>query len=337
MQTHILILRPGAIGDALLTFPIMQALRTRYNQGHITFVSNPAVIPLAHTFGLADEVSDYSSSQWSDLFSSSSIRHPVLHDLLHHTTDAICWLRDPDGVVEQNLRTAGIQNVTIAPGRPMEGSQIHVVEYLAETIGMHIDSATVIAGAGRPQGPAPTILCRQWRQDVYSRGRPLWSPWWGSPHPTASQSHYIAIHPGSGSANKCWPVPRFAAIITELWHRQVPVLLLTGPDDAERLSDLLHQIASPPDPSLLTLLVNAPLLEVAEQLQHCRGYLGNDSGITHLAAQLGIPTIALFGPSDPATWQPVGPSVYVLHETVINTLQVDVVMNVIIARFMASL
>ncbi len=64
---------------------------------------------------------------------------------------------------------------------------------------------------------------------------------------------------------------------------------------------------------MLTVLVDAPLLEVAQHLRQCQRYLGNDSGITHLAAMLGIPTIALFGPSDPAVWRPIGPDVEVIH------------------------
>src|SRR5205085_8201608 len=78
---------------------------------------------------------------------------------------------------------------------------------------------------------------------------------------------------------------------------------------------------------MLTVLENAPLLEVAHRLQECRGYLGNDSGITHLAAMLGVPTLALFGPSDPLTWRPLGPSVIVIREDQLKRLDVNVVID----------
>ncbi len=77
------------------------------------------------------------------------------------------------------------------------------------------------------------------------------------------------------------------------------------------------------------MLTNAPLLEVARQLQQCRCYLGNDSGITHLAAMLGVPTVAIFGPSDPAVWRPVGPSVEVIQERALEDVSVDVVMEAV--------
>jgi ADP-heptose:LPS heptosyltransferase len=48
-------------------------------------------------------------------------------------------------------------------------------------------------------------------------------------------------------------------------------------------------------------------------LSCCRGYLGNDSGITHLAAALGIKTVAIFGPTDPAIYAPIGPAVTILR------------------------
>jgi len=112
-----------------------------------------------------------------------------------------------------------------------------------------------------------------------------------------------------------------------LWQQNRPVLLLAGPADAERLRDLMSLLAAPPRLEMLRLLISAPLLEVAQHLQQCRCYLGNDSGITHLAAMLGVPTVAIFGPSDPAVWRPVGPCVKVIHQDVLEHVPVDAVMG----------
>src|SRR5438132_13431137 len=125
---HILIIRPGAIGDALLTFPIIQALKVGYQHAHVTLVSNPAVLPLARAWHVADEVADYGDAQWSDLFSMAGIRSPAVLRVLQWTTMAICWLRDTD-VVKRNLLAADIQQVIVAPGRPPEGMHMHIVEY----------------------------------------------------------------------------------------------------------------------------------------------------------------------------------------------------------------
>jgi ADP-heptose:LPS heptosyltransferase len=81
---------------------------------------------------------------------------------------------------------------------------------------------------------------------------------------------------------------------------------------------------------MFKILTNAPLLEVARHLQQCMCYLGNDSGITHLAAMLGVPTVAIFGPTDPAIWRPMGPSVKVIHEGALEDVSVDFVMQAIL-------
>lgn len=295
---RVLIIRPGAIGDTLLTFPLLRALKTRYEQTHITFVSNPAVLPLASLFGLADAVFDYGAVEWSELFSEVGIRSVFLRDTLQGTKRVICWLRDPDEVVKRNLFSAGVQNVVIAPGRPSEASGLHIVTYLAQTIGI--------------------TLTEQERSKAFSPG-PL------------NDAQGVAIHAGSGGAFKCWPVTHFSEIIRALWLQSIPVLLLAGAADTERLSTLVQLVGNPLTSTLLKIVVNAPLVEVAEHLRHCKGYLGNDFGITHLAAMLGIPTVALFGPSSPTLWRPLGPHVQVLYGYTLEDILVKDVMDTIIA------
>src|SRR5690242_6897064 len=126
-MNNILVIRPGAIGDALLTFPVLKALREQYDGTHISLVSNAQVLPLAQTFGVAEVTHDFQDIQWSELFSSSSIRTSSLRDLLSQTDLAICWMRDPDGTIEHNLKTSGVKHLVIAPGRPSAGENLHIV------------------------------------------------------------------------------------------------------------------------------------------------------------------------------------------------------------------
>ncbi len=131
--------------------------------------------------------------------------------------------------------------------------------------------------------------------------------------------------PQPARAYKCWPISHFASLIIMLWQRNIPVLLLSGPANSERMTELLSQLPMPPSSPLLTTLIFAPLCTVAQRLQACLGYIGNDSGITHLAALLATPTIVLFGPSDPAIWQPYGSTTCVLYEPVLTNLRPDTV------------
>ena len=292
---NILVIRPGAIGDALLTFPVLQALRARYGSPFITFVSNASVLPLALACGVVDEVSDYQDMLWSELFSAKGIHTPVLKSRLQEVDVAICWLRDVEGFVEHNLRAVGIRQIVIAPGRPLEGERVHIVDYLAKTVGVEVDIYTCVD------------------HDL-----------WGK---RGQEDGYVAIHPGSGGVQKCWPIESFGAVIERLWEGSSSVLVLAGPAEAERLAYLRQRLAAPPVADMFRVLFNAPLLEVARHLQQCRGYLGNDSGITHLAAMLGVPTVAIFGPSDPVIWRPIGERVRVIHVPELEALSVDVVME----------
>ncbi len=330
----ILVIRPGAIGDAILTFPILKALKGQYDSTHITLVSNAQVLPLALAFGVAEQVFDFQGIQWKELFSSNGIRTSSMRNLLAQIDLAICWLRDPDGIIEHNLKTFGVEHLIIAPGRPSTDEHLHIVDYLARTIGLSDKSLSTSIGI--------TV-------DDVGLDAPLWSPMCGGYGPfiddeSASDDQgrvttktrdmatklFVAIHPGSGAIEKCWPISRFAEVIKRLWEQSHPVLLLSGPADTERVNDLLKHLAFSPTPEMFKMLTCAPLLEVAQHLLQCKCYLGNDSGITHLAAMLGVPTIAIFGPTDPKIWRPVGPFVKVIQRYRLEDVTVDNVMEAII-------
>jgi len=116
----------------------------------------------------------------------------------------------------------------------------------------------------------------------------------------------VVIHPGSGSPKKNWAIENFAALAEELRRASQTVTWCQGPAEMERES--LVQGAD-------NVLRCASLVELATRLATARLYIGNDSGITHLAAVLGVHTIAIFGPTNPAVWAPLGRCVDVLHGT----------------------
>ncbi len=311
---RLLVIRPGAIGDTLLTFPVLQALRACYSDPRVALAGNASVLPLAQACGVAEELYDYEHIQWSELFSTRGVRNPALVDVLRRTDRAICWLRDSDGLVERNLRAMGIEDIVIAPGRPAPGGALHIVQYLAETIALPIDFEVLRKCEGRGQ------VGRR------SEGRRLAAP----VHEIGGEvlendQRPSAIHPGSSAPSKCWPAPYFAAVIEQVWQQGRPVLLLAGPADQERLDDVLRALPAQDTWGSLKVLKNASLLELACKLQECKDYLGNDSGITHLAAMLGIPTVALFGPSDVVIWHPLGPRVRVIRENSMEHLHLATV------------
>ena len=123
------------------------------------------------------------------------------------------------------------------------------------------------------------------------------------------KNRVIAIHPGSGSPRKNWPLSSFVALVEQIRKTRLGCpLWIAGEADTAIVGSLEAGLAG-----AVPVLSGRSLLETAAILSQCRGYVGNDSGITHLAAAMGIPTLALFGPTDPAIWGPRGCRVFILR------------------------
>ncbi len=116
------------------------------------------------------------------------------------------------------------------------------------------------------------------------------------------QKSRVAIHLGSGSLKKNWPQEHWMRLAGDLEAEEV--IFITG--EAEEARGVL--------PNTHTNWHALPLTELAERLGTCAAFLGHDSGISHLAAACGVPSLLLFGPTDPAVWAPPQPWVQILRE-----------------------
>ena len=135
----------------------------------------------------------------------------------------------------------------------------------------------------------------------------------------------VMIHPGSGSPRKNWPLESFLELSRRLTASGLtPVFSLGEADDG-----IAAQVATVPG---LHTLQGFDLMELAETIGACAAYVGNDSGITHLAAAAGVPVVALFGETDPAVWGPRGPHVRVLQGEggCMDRIRVDEVMGALV-------
>lgn len=120
----------------------------------------------------------------------------------------------------------------------------------------------------------------------------------------ANVAHDVLIHPGSGGTPKNWPLANYVALSAALMRRGRKVTWCLGPAEEEVVF-----------PEGVSVLRCAALRDVAGHLASAALYVGNDSGITHLAAAVGCKTVALFGPTDPVVWAPRGDHVTVLRGT----------------------
>ena len=260
-----LLIRPGAIGDCLLSLPALEHLRAEYTE-----VWTPsAVVPLIR---FADRVQSIASSGLDLLGLSGVEAPPGLVERLRSFDSIVSWY----GANRDEFRdaVAGLPFVFL-PALPPPDERVHVADYFLRAVG--------------GEAPAmPRIHC-----------------------PAAPRRDFIAIHPFSGGARKNWPLDRYRELAARLLF---PVEWCAGPE--EELADAVRF---------------EDLYDLACWLASTRLYIGNDSGITHLAAAAGAPVLALFGPTDPAIWAPCG-DVRVLHGN-LDHISVDAVLNAAVLRY----
>src|SRR5579872_6134286 len=130
---NIVMVCPYKLGDALLTFPILVALRAKYMNVRITFVGSPAVLPLAQEWHIAEEVREF-DKHWSKLFSDDVVHRSKLRNVLQQTDLALGWPTTSAMMVRQNLLEAGARKAIIL--KPPDDPSTHVVEHIAELAGV---------------------------------------------------------------------------------------------------------------------------------------------------------------------------------------------------------
>ena len=133
----------------------------------------------------------------------------------------------------------------------------------------------------------------------------------------------VAIHPGSGSPRKNWPVERWVELAGRL-RGQAPLLIVGGETDTAAVAALA---------AFGEVALDLPLPELARRLAACRLFLGHDSGVSHLAAAVGTPCVLLFGPTEAAMWAPPGEHVQTVHRgPELSAISVDAVWAAVTSR-----
>ena len=138
----------------------------------------------------------------------------------------------------------------------------------------------------------------------------------------AAHGEFCLVFPGSGSSSKNWPIARFVKLANHLSSFMKPIAILGPAEPAMEASFQEGQVA---------VLQGLELEVVAALAHHARAFVGNDSGVSHLAAATGCRGVVIFGPTDPSRWQPLG-EVTVLHGKPLEALAVGEVLQALRAR-----
>ena len=130
---------------------------------------------------------------------------------------------------------------------------------------------------------------------------------WLVPPRAAAIDGPVTLAPGSGSRNKCWPRARWLELAARLAPASVAVQVVVGPVEEERDDPRRW-----PWPVAVEFVAEREPAALARRLERSAAFVGNDSGPSHLAAMLAVPTVAIFGPTAAGIWAPVGPQVTVV-------------------------
>lgn len=300
LGARIVAIRPGALGDTLLVLPALALIREVWPETHVTLVARRDVLALARAWGVADAASPFDAPEWSGLFAKTSRAGSPLNAGLAGRV-VVAWLADTDGSVAANLHVLGARRVVIGPGRPREDVPEHAALQLAaplRELGIAVprDVAALPIPGLRAGAPATTYTGAEEAPEAGLAEEMMGT---------------VALHPGSGGAGKRWPPERFAALAQAIGERGLRALLIEGPQDDAVIGATLAEAAT--RGMRLEVARGLGIVELAARLAGCAAYVGNDSGVSHLAGMLGVRTLALFGPSDPAIWAPLGPRVCTLR------------------------
>ncbi len=283
---RILVLRGGALGDFIVTLPALAALRAAFPTARIELAGNAPAAALAVQRGLLDAAHSQHESRWSALYASSGLPPDFASYLASFDLILNFW-PDPEATLARHIESLSAPIFLTSSAHPTRApAAAHYCEPL-RTLGITVTDFFYLLRARAEARPI--------------RGSDL-----SALNSQLSTSSPIALHPGSGSPQKNWPLPRWLELAA--WLRSThatELLIITG----EAETPATRAALAPHGASAHAL----PLEDLIERLAACRLFIGHDSGISHLAAACGVLGLLLFGPTDPAIWAPPAPHVQILR------------------------
>ena len=279
---RVLILFPGALGDFVCFLPVLECLARRNSIDVLARTEFSDVAPPGAN------VSSLERSEIRSLFVSGRGTDEKVRNFFASYDCTYSWMGSGDPTFSQELQAATKGKARMFRFRP-EASQMHQVDYYLSCLQ---DGSAMSVPHVRQRPDAS-----QWAQAYWAENSLNFKP-------------VLAIAPGSGAREKNWPVNSFEAI-ARWWRDRVggKVITILGPVEEERGGyDCLCCEA--------LVICGISLDRLTAILARCSLYLGNDSGISHLAAAVGSPSAVVFGPSHVGQWAPRGTNVLLLRQNV---------------------
>ncbi|MFZ0944063.1 MAG: glycosyltransferase family 9 protein [Syntrophobacteraceae bacterium] len=274
----------GALGDFLMAASAIDELAGAYGWVRIDFWSKPEHVSLLTAKSYLGECHSPEGPLISCLLHDSLWQTAALPDFLLEADQVLIFGQSGSRVMAERLSGRLSANVSWVQSFPAANdTRTHVFRFLRRQLN----------GLGWPIGEKPLILSPP-VFETQAAGDLL--------RELGIYTRPVFIHPGSGGRRKVWPLANWHGLL-EWIRRELPLqaLLSIGPAD-----DYMDEFSWAMREAGVPIISGLPLLRLCALLSLCRLYIGSDSGVSHLAAAAGIPSIAVFGPTDASVWAPQG-------------------------------
>ena len=298
-----LVLQPGAIGDCILTLPLAAYMKKCLELGSIDILGHGEYVGFLPGRSCIDGVRSMDAIELHRLFVESGAFELQDRDPLINTFSDYAWiitfLGESESHFEQNLiftancsHSAEVMTLSLIP-------QADCDEHVAD---FYIRQFVERSGGELQQTQGQDRLIRAGQTDTNMGRRLLAEAGIGL------GGRLVVVQPGSGGPEKCWYIGNFLAVAAGLASNGFEVVFLLGPAEQERFSDETIARIRGAAPCLEDL----SLADVLGLLSCAHSFVGNDSGIAHLAGAMGVKTAVVFGPTDRGMYRPLGPAVTAL-------------------------
>jgi ADP-heptose:LPS heptosyltransferase len=298
----LLVIHQGALGDFILALPTLEVLRKVFPQARSVIMGFPRILELVEGRFYADEILSIDQRGMASFFARGGSLDRNLSQFFGTFDLLVVFGKDGEGTLISNLRQVCQGRILHINPFPQWTERIHLTDHLLRELHRYGFSISM----GNPQ-LFLNEKDRDWGKDFF-RTKGLTNE---------ERAKAIVLHPGSGSKKKVWPLKRFLDLAQYLQGRsESRMVIVLGPAESGEVQKAFEGIEWDTGPAAPIVVKGLSLLELASVMEGCRVFIGNDSGITHMAAALGLPTIAIFGPSDHKIWAPRGKKVAVVRKEV---------------------
>ncbi|MBI1353328.1 MAG: lipopolysaccharide heptosyltransferase I [Acidobacteria bacterium] len=300
---RILILRFGALGDIVHALPAAAHLRHTVPGARIVWAVEPRWLPVLEGHPALDAIVPLPLKAWRKRPLSASTRGPLRQALAALRTENFDLAIDFQGLLKSGLtawRSGAAERVGFARQDLREPLASWCYTRSVAVNRRHVVDKNLALARGAVGGEA--------------QAPEFWLPA-GSVSPRLPEGDFLLASPFAGWRSKEWPPERYVELATRAWsERRLPLALDCAPAEAEMVEALAARA-----PRGAVIAHPSSLAELLGATRRARAVVGVDSGPLHLAAAVGAPGVALFGPTDPARNGPYGSSFRVLRSAVATT------------------